>query len=439
MKKFIIILFITITIISSCKKNVTPAVIKTDTTDSLTTDELARDYLYAAMNQYYLWYKLMPVVVNTDYKDPYTLLDAMRYKTLDRWSFVQTYDEYLATSTGSFVGHGISMGLDSLTQTVRIAQIYTRSPLYSKGVRRGWIVKKLNGTDLAPVFIAKDAVTYNSLIGTSTAGITNTFLFQTPEGKDSTIVSTKAAFTLNTVILADTLHLKTGITGHLVFDEFIPPSNADLQTAFAYFSLNNINNLIVDLRYNGGGDLSVLQNMASYVAGAAKFNTTFLTLTYNDKNTQYNVSYPFKTVSYPLTISKLIVITTQGTASASEDFINGLKPVLDVTTIGATTNGKPVGMNGILYKTDYAFFPITFNVVNSAGEGDFYKGFAPAKFVIDDITHDWNNRNEACLKEAIYYLENGTVSAKSLYLNQPKRTVVFQENPAKNNNAYIIK
>ena len=439
MKKFIIILFITITIISSCKKNVTPAVIKTDTTDSLTTDELARDYLYAAMNQYYLWYKLMPVVVDTAYKDPYTLLDAMRYKTLDRWSFVQTYDEYLATSTGSFVGHGISMGLDSLTQTVRIAQIYTRSPLYSKGVRRGWIVKKLNGTDLAPVFIAKDAVTYNSLIGTSTAGITNTFLFQTPEGKDSTIVSTKAAFTLNTVILADTLHLKTGITGHLVFDEFIPPSNADLQTAFAYFSLNNINNLIVDLRYNGGGDLSVLQNMASYVAGAAKFNTTFLTLTYNDKNTQYNVSYPFKTVSYPLTISKLIVITTQGTASASEDFINGLKPVLDVTTIGTTTNGKPVGMNGFLYKTDYAFFPITFNVVNSAGEGDFYKGFAPAKFVIDDITHDWNNRNEACLKEAIYYLENGTVSAKSLYLNQPKRTVVFQENPAKNNNAYIIK
>ena len=439
MKKFIIILFITITIISSCKKNVTPAVIKTDTTDSLTTDEQARDYLYAAMNQYYLWYKLMPVVVDTAYKDPYTLLDAMRYKTLDRWSFVQTYDEYLATSTGSFVGHGISMGLYSLTQTVRIAQIYTRSPLYSKGVRRGWIVKKLNGTDLAPVFIAKDAATYNSLIGTSTAGITNTFLFQTPEGKDSTIVSTKAAFTLNTVILADTLHLKTGITGHLVFDEFIPPSNADLQTAFAYFSLNNINNLIVDLRYNGGGDLSVLQNMASYVAGAAKFNTTFLTLTYNDKNTQYNVSYPFKTVSYPLTISKLIVITTQGTASASEDFINGLKHVLDVTTIGTTTNGKPVGMNGFLYKTDYAFFPITFNVVNSAGEGDFFKGFAPAKFVIDDITHDWNNRNEACLKEAIYYLENGTVSAKSLYLNQPKRTVVFQENPAKNNNAYIIK
>jgi hypothetical protein len=96
-------------------------------------------------------------------------------------------------------------------------------------------------------------------------------------------------------------------------------------------------------------------------------------------------------------------------------------------------------MNGFLYKTDYAFFPITFNVVNSAGEGDFFKGFAPAKYVPDDITHDWNNRNEACLKEAIYYLENGAVSTKSLYLNKPSPTVVFPENPSKNNNAYIIK
>jgi C-terminal processing protease CtpA/Prc len=438
MKKLSIIFFITIVIISSCKKDVTPAVVKTVTTDSLTADEQARDYLYAAMNQYYLWYNLMPVVVKSDYKDPYTLLDAMRYKTLDRWSFVQTYDEYVAQSQGSFVGHGISLGLDPANQ-VRIAQIYNNSPLYALGVRRGWIVKKLNGTDLAPVFIAKDAATYNQLIGASTAGVTNTFLFQTPAGKDSTIVSTKAAFTLNTVILADTLHLKSGITGHLVFDEFIPPSNAELQTAFAYFSLNNINNLIVDLRYNGGGDLSVLQNMASYVAGAAKYNTTFLTLTYNDKNTQYNVSYPFKQVNYPLTISKLIVITTRGTASASEDFINGLKPGLEVTTIGDTTNGKPVGMNGFLYKTAYAFFPITFNVVNSAGQGDFFKGFVPAKYVRDDITHDWNNRDEACLKEAIYFLENGTVSSKSLNLNQPSRTIVFPENPSKNNNAYIIK
>jgi carboxyl-terminal processing protease len=430
MKKLVILLFFLILVLGSCKKNVSPA------TTAETVDQLARDYLYDAMNQYYFWYNLMPAVVKTDYKDPYTLLDAMMYKTLDRWSFVQTYEEYLAMSQGDFVGHGISLGLDPNSQ-VRIVQIYNNSPLYSLGVRRGWIVKQLNGTNLAPIFLANDATAYNNLIGASTAGITNTFLFETPQGKDSTIVSTKAAFTLNTVLLADTLHLKSGITGHLVFDQFIQPSNDELLTAFTYFSQNNITDLIVDLRYNGGGDISVLTNMASYLAGTAKLNTPFLQLTFNDKNTSYNTTYNFNSVAFPLSIKKLIVITTRETASASEDFINGLKPILDVHTLGDTTNGKPVGMIGIPYQTSYMFWPITFSLVNSAGDGGFYKGFAPDKYVPDDFTHDWNDRNEACFKEAIYYLEHGTISSKGLMIK--RSTLKFSEKDNKNNNAYILK
>src|SRR5665647_99661 len=176
MKKSIFILFITILGMSSCKKEV-PSLVPP------TVDEQARDYLYDAMNQVYLWYNLMPVVVKTNYPDPYKLLDAMEYKTLDRWSFVETYDEFQAQNQGSFVGHGISLGLDSVSNTVRIAQIYQKSPLYSKGVRRGWIVNKINGTDLLPIFKSKDGVAYNQLIGPSQAGITNTFRFQTPDGK----------------------------------------------------------------------------------------------------------------------------------------------------------------------------------------------------------------------------------------------------------------
>ena len=431
MKKLLIILFLATVGFLSCKKDIPPAII------APTVDEKARDYLYDAMNQDYLWYSLMPVVVKTNYKDPYELLDAMMYKTLDRWSFIQTYNQYQAQSQGSFVGHGISMGLDLTKTAVRIAQIYNKSPLYKKGVRRGWIIKKLNGTPLAQVFIDKDSATYNHLIGKSQAGITNTFLFQTPAGKDSTIISTKAAFILNTVILSDTLHLKSGVTGHLVFDQFIPPSNHELDSAFTFFKQNNITDLIVDLRYNGGGDMNVLTNLASYIAGAAKFNTTFLKSTFNDKNTISDKSFKFNTVSSPLILKKMVVITTRGTASASEDLINGLKPVLDVRCIGDTTNGKPVGMIGIQYKTDYMFFPITFSLVNSADQGGFYAGFVPDKYVPDDITHDWKDRNESCLSEAIYYMEHGNVSAKGLYIGQKQPSVIFSEKP-QNNNAYII-
>lgn len=432
MKKLFIILSLTTLITGACKKDVPPVVV----TPTLTADEQARDYLYTKMNSNYFWYNLMPVVVKENYPDPYKLLDAMKYKKLDRWSFVETYAQFQVQNQGGFVGHGISLGLDPY-KNVRIAQIYSNSPLYSKGVRRGWIVKKLNGTDLAPIFTANDGTAYSNLIGASQAGITNTFLFQTPAGKDSTITSTKASFTLNTVIIADTLHLKSGITGHLVFDEFIPPSNQELMTAFSYFSQNNIKDLIVDLRYNGGGDISVLTNLASYIAGAPKFNTPFLKLTFNDKNTASNKTYNFNSVAYPLSLTKLIVITTRGTASASEDLINGLRPILDVKCFGDTTNGKPVGMVGVQYKTDYMFFPITFSLVNSADFGDFYKGIAPEKYVIDDITKDWNNRNESCLKEAIYYLEHGSVSAKALSVNhQP--SIRFSEGTEKINNAYIL-
>lgn len=432
MKKLLIFLFLATVGSISCKKEITREVI------TPTVDEMARDYLYDAMNQYYLWYNLMPVIVKTDYKDPYELLKAMMYKTLDRWSFVLTYNQYQVQNAGGFVGHGISLGLDQTKTAVRIAQIYGKSPLYKKGVRRGWIIKKLNGTDLAQVFIDKDTAKYNHLIGKSQAGITNTFLFQTPAGKDSTITSTKASFTLNTVILSDTLHLKSGITGHLVFDQFIPPSNHELDSAFTFFKQNNITDLIVDLRYNGGGDLSVLANMASYIAGASKFNAPFLKLSFNDKNTKSNTTYNFNTVSSPLTIRKMVVITTRGTASASEDLINGLKPLFDVRCIGDTTNGKPVGMIGIPYKTDFMFFPISFSVVNSADQGGFYAGFVPDKYVPDDITHDWKDRNESCLSEAIYYLEHGNVSAKGLYFGQRQNPIIFTEKTQKINNAYKI-
>jgi carboxyl-terminal processing protease len=430
MKKLLFLPIIFLVFFSSCKKDDLPVV-------APTVDELARDYLYSAMNTYYLWYKLMPVVVKEDYKDPYELLDAMKYKTLDKWSFVQTYDEYLAYSKGSFVGHGISMGLDSTKKTVRIAQIFNNSPMYAKGVRRGWIVKKLNGTDLAPIFIARDNTAYTQLIGPAQAGITNIFLFQIPDGRDSTITSTKSSFLLNTVILYDTLHLKSGITGHLVFDQFITPSNLELETAFAFFKQNNIKDLIVDLRYNGGGAFNVLTNLASYIAGAAKFNMPFLKLINNDKNTANNQTINFNTVSYPLNLTKLITINTRATASASEDLINGLKPHLNVISIGDTTDGKPVGMELVQYKTNYMFWPITFSVVNSANQGEFYEGIVPEKYVPDDISRDWNDRNESCLKEAIYYLEHGSVSSKGAYVFQPSTR--FSEKPEKLNNAFIIK
>ena len=402
----------------------------------LTIDEHARDALYKIMNENYLWYDLMPKVKKEYYADPYELLEAMRYRELDRWSFIMDYDEFIQQNNAIFVGHGIRLGLAE-DNTVRIAQVYEKSQLYEYGVRRGWIIKRLNAFELAPIFINNDVAFYNILMGPSEAGVTNQFLFETPEGKDSVIIATKSIFTANTVIHCDTLHLKTGITGHLVFEQFVSPSNAELETAFAFFRRNNINNIIVDLRYNGGGSISVLQNLAAHIAGPSKFGQPFLTLTYNDLQKTSNEIIKFGSVNSSINVEKMIVITTRGTASASEDFINGLKPFIDITTVGDVTNGKPVGMEVFRYEKEYVFAPITFTLVNTDNEGDFYGGFSPAKYAPDDITRDWNDRNEACLNEAIYILENGSVSPTRSEYNSGKPVILYDE-LKKPNGAYLI-
>ena len=94
-------------------------------------------------------------------------------------------------------------------------------------------------------------------------------------------------------------------------------------------------------------------------------------------------------------------------------------------------------MYGFEHKKLYMFWPISFELLNSAGDGDFYEGFAPKKYVPDDVTHDWGDRNEACLKEAIYFLETGNVSSKGEYSSS--RSVQFDEKNNKPGNLYLVK
>jgi carboxyl-terminal processing protease len=425
MKNILIILAVILALFNACKKEdpIPPA-------DNGITPIMARDSLFDLMNQWYYWYNLMPTVNKENYSGPSQLMDAMRYKELDRWSFVADYDEFNAEMSGSFVGHGFRIGVDD-TGNARIAMIYSKSGLYKNGVRRGWIVKKINGTDIAPILISGNSSAYSSLIGESVAGITNVFLLQRPDGSEVTISDTKSEFTINTVLLYDTLHLSSGVTGHLVFESFITPSAQELAIAFAFFKQHQVKDLILDLRYNSGGFLNIAQTLASYIVGDAAAGKTFAKLSYNNKRMAYNNTYPFKTTPYPLNLTRLVVISTRSTASASEAVMNGLEGFVNVVSIGDTTNGKPTGMNGWEVGKKYYFWPVTFKIVNSNDLGEYFDGILPSKLVEDDITHDFDDRDELNLKEAIYYLENGSVSTKGHSLKRAfTSSVQFSEKPS---------
>jgi hypothetical protein len=431
MKKLSLLLIVSLIILGSCKKDVDPVVTEV-------TPEQARDSIYYIMKAYYYWYNLMPVVDKENYSNPYDLLEAMRYKELDKWSFVADYKKFMDRMEGDFVGHGIMVAL-SEDNKARIAQIYKNSPLYSESVRRGWIIKTLNGYDLAAIILAHDAAAYNTAFGPSTVGITNNFIFEKPNGSTVNISSTKASFTINTVILYDTIWLDAAGTkkaGHLVFDYFILPSAQELQTAFSFFKANGVTDLILDLRYNPGGYLDIAQQLASYIGGNTLSGKSFAMLQYNNKLQSQNFTYKFKTSSYSLSIPRVVVITSRGTASASEAIMNGLAPYMTVVSVGDTTEGKPVGMDGFICGGKYIFSPITFKLVNSEGTGDYFDGLVPNQLATDDVTRDYDDPAEKCLKEAILYLKTGSFSGKGA--GSFSRSKLYSEKPSWMDNMFVL-
>jgi C-terminal processing protease CtpA/Prc len=423
MKKIFLIAVLIIPLLSGCKKDPEP-----DPEPGSTLASRARDGLYDLMQYAYLWNNKMPTVKLSDYPGPKEILEALRNKPIDVYSLVLTWDEWTAFISGSVQGkHGITLSLDT-ADVVRVVNLYNKSDLWPRGVRRGWIVKKVNGTDLAPIFInakqTRDWSAYNTLMGPATIGLTNTFLFQKPDGTEVTISSTKSSFTVNSVPAYTVIDLPSGKIGYLCFDSFIDPAEGELNEAFAFFKANNVTSLIIDLRYNGGGDLDRAQQLASLVMGAADTTKICYKLKYNSTvSPDWNQTYKFTKTANPLGVDRVVFITTRETASASEVVISALKPYIPVSLVGDTTYGKPVGMNiwGFPFPSDrtpepnykYAFAPITFEFVNASGWGGFYDGIVPDVLANDDITRDFGDPEELSVKAAIAILE-GTKAASAV-------------------------
>ncbi len=422
MKKVLLISLLVIPLIYGCRKDPEPV-------NTPTVEERARDGLYDLMKYVYLWYSTMPTVKVSDYDNPEDLMEALRYKQMDRWSFVTDYESFMASMEGSFVGHGIRMGLDE-ANNVRVVSLYEGSDLWPKGVRRGWIVKEINGTLIAPIFISGNNTAYNNLMGPSTAGTSNTFKFINPDGQEVTYTSVKSSFTINSVTASKVLDLPSGKTGYLCFETFIDPSEHELNEAFASFKASNVTDLIIDLRYNTGGYMDIAQQLASLVLTWDDTTKVCYKLTYNSLvGPEWNESYKFVRTVSPLGLDRVVFITTRSSASASEVVINSLKPYVDVTLVGDTTHGKPAGMNiwGFPFPStsipepdyQYVFAPITFEYLNAADQGRFYEGLVPDVRAADDITHDFGDPEEASLKAAIGVLQ-GKKSASALPVRRPR-------------------
>jgi len=198
--------------------------------------------------------------------------------------------------------------------------------------------------------------------------------------------------------------------GYVFFRNFVQPSTAALNAAFHTLREAGAEELVLDLRYNGGGLLSVAQHLGGLIGGEATNDQVFVELFHNDKQQSRNSVLRFQRPAEAIGFTRLVAITTRGSASASESVINGLRPFLPVTLVGDTTFGKPVGQYGFDFCTR-TLYPVAFEARNARGEGDYYGGIHVDCAAADDLDDALGDPDEASLGEALAFLRSGHCTA----------------------------
>ncbi|NOU16548.1 MAG: hypothetical protein HOO91_03195 [Bacteroidales bacterium] len=388
LKKILSIMFFGIAIyaLQNCKKEET------------NWDKLANKELLSVMKDYYYWYDKLPTVDPNSYKDPSTLIETLRVNPPDRWSYVTTKQELEAYyNSGAYYGFGFGSSFDQ-NGKLWIIYVYKSSPFTEKGINRGWQISSIDGVTPTPE-------NYNQIIGESAAGVSKTIVFISPDGNSFTYTFTKFEVAVNSVLFDSVYTISSKKIAYMVLNTFITPTIREVNTCFAKFKSENVDELIVDLRYNGGGSISVSDTVASLIGGNAANGGVYTNYVYNDKHSDSNKSIFFRSLSNTLTLNRVVFITDRGTASASELVINGLKPFMPVCLIGSKTHGKPVGMRSFTYnEVDWAFLPVCFSLKNANNEGDYFDGLAVNVDAADDVSKPFGDFREASFAAALTYL-----------------------------------
>jgi C-terminal processing protease CtpA/Prc len=251
-------------------------------------------------------------------------------------------------------------------------------------------------------------------------------------------------------ILKDTVFTETGgkKVGYLAYARFSDESNSipALNAVFQKFNTAGVTDLIVDLRYNGGGFVTTAKHLVNLIIPSQHQGKTMFKEFFNatmregkaeilknqplrDQNGNITRGNYFEGIDYSVAgnttnidkrsglnnVNRVVFITAGGTASSSELVINSLKPYLgeNLKIVGRPTFGKPVGFFPIRIDKYDVYFSM-FETQNSLGEGAYYNGFVPDKVVSDDVRRDFGDKTELNTAQAINFIKNGSFSSSSV-------------------------
>jgi carboxyl-terminal processing protease len=386
------------------------------------TEDLVKQAIYDTMKEWYFWESLIPASFNvSQFKTNREVLEALMNKDLDRWSYLTTKAEFDAAFTGQISGaHGFSFTFDQNEQLF-VAFVFNEGPAGQDGWRRGWQIIEINGKPIAEYRNSNGSFSFN--LGPNEVGISNTFKFRLPDGTETTRTIQKKSFQSNSVLHRDVYPVEGKKVGYLAYQSFratqglTPTRSQEIEDTFNFFQSQGINELVIDLRYNGGGSVAVTEQILNYLAPPGANGRVMYTNRHNSKKTSNNRSVNFSK-NGNLDLKRVIFITSRSSASASELVINCLTPYLDVVLIGDRTYGKPVGsfplsrFNRNLSGNNVELVPITFAIANAQNRAEYFDGF-PVNFAVgDDPTRNWGDPEERRLKAAMDFVRTGGVSAR---------------------------
>jgi C-terminal processing protease CtpA/Prc len=430
--------------------------------NGVTLNNPINKFVWEGMNSWYNWQENVPNLsddFNNNTEDFYNYLNGFSspeglFESLlfdagntDRFSwFIEDYVEQQKQFQGISVSTGIRrsvpIGIGNNQIIIYAQYVSPNSPAYAAGIRRGDIINAIDNEVM-------NETNYASVINKLYSGETINVRVSTENGgiltEKATYSITPTEFPDNPVFVAKTFDNINGKkVGYLTYNSFRSSYNDELNAAFEIFETEGINELVLDLRINGGGSVETSAYLASMIYENAG-NQVFAELNFNEKHNNQNGVYNFENtlnvynaagsltgtqaINRLSTINRLYVLTSGSTASASEMIINGLKPFIEVITIGTTTYGKNVG-SITLYdspSSDYtnsasansshlnAMQPIVFQIFNKDGESDYTQGFQPNTEV-----EEWRfwasilpfgDENEILLKTALDHMRG--ISSKS--------------------------
>ena len=414
------------------------------------------------LNENYLFYRDAPLAII----DPNIYTNTVRNLFLDytvrgvpskdRFSFVRTQAEADAVfQSGTATNVGFTLRRDASNGgIIRIAYVDPNGPAAAAGFARGMVLATVDGVAASTsIPQAKFDQLFNSPAGTSSEiGVQDT-----PGGPVRTLTVASATFGTSPLIVDRVLPGTT--TGYLAYNSFATPvGELQLADAFKRFAAAGVTDLVVDLRYNGGGFIHIAAQLGYMVAGQAQSSgKVFETFVYNDKRSANNISIEFvNTITglfdnrtraneplSALNLRRVSVLTSGSTCSASEAFISALRGIdIDVVLVGGTTCGKPYGFAQANNCT-LAFFGLEFEGRNNKGAVTPVTGIPATCAATDDLDHALGDPAERMLATALSYRLAGRCPVPTLVAAAPSlsllagsaQTDASMYTPAQNPNA----